>query len=102
MAVTSGYIEKIQRAVRIKTASYDAIAEITDIINECRADLQSLGVLASKTNDETDSLILGAVRCFARWKLAPDEKEAAYNRDDYMQLRDELRRKEAYTVANDG
>jgi len=102
MAVTSAYLAKLLRAVRIKTATNDATAEITDLVNECRADLQSLGVLESKANDETDSLVLGAVRCFIRWKLAPDDKEAAYNRDDYMVLRDELRRKEAYTVANDG
>jgi hypothetical protein len=100
MAVSSGYLAKMQRAARIKTATADSTAELTDLIEECRADLQSLGVLATKTTDETDSLILGAVRCFVRWKMAPDDKEAALNRDDYMTSRDELRRKVAYTVAD--
>lgn len=101
MAVSDSYLAKLQRAVRIKTATADVTAELTDLVNECRADLQGLGVLAVKTDDETDSLILGAVRCFVRWKLAPDDKEAAANREDYMIMRDELRRKEAYTVADD-
>lgn len=97
MAVTAGYLAKLARAVRIKTVTNDVAAELTDLVNECRADLQSLGVLQVKTDDETDSLIFGAVRCFVRWKLAPDEKETVGNRDDYMQGSDELRRKRDYT-----
>jgi hypothetical protein len=98
MAVSSGYLAKMQRAVRIKTATADFTAELIDLIEECRADLQSLGVLATKTNNEADGLILGAVRCFVRWKMAPDAVEAEANREDYMTMRDELRRKVAYTV----
>jgi hypothetical protein len=100
MAVSSGYLAKMQRAVRIKTATADVTAELTDLVEEARADLQSLGVLESKTTDETDSLILGAVRCFVRWKMAPDVEEADANREDYMTMRDELRRKAVYTVAD--
>jgi hypothetical protein len=98
MAVSPEYYSKLQRAVRVKNASADATAELIDLIEEARADLISLGVLSTKANDETDSLILGAVRCFVRWKMAPDPNEAAANRDDYMTMRDELRRKVAYTV----
>ena len=98
MAVSSGYLAKMQRAVRIKTATADVTAELTDLVEECRADLISLGVLETKANDETDSLIIGAVRCFVRWKMAPDAKEAEASREDYMTMRDELRRKVAYTV----
>ncbi len=97
MAVSSGYLAKMQRAVRIKTASADVTAELTDLVEEARADLISLGVLATKANNEADSLILGAVRCFVRWKMAPDPVEAAANREDYTTLKDELRRKVAYT-----
>jgi hypothetical protein len=96
MAVSAGYLAKMQRAVRIKTATADVTAELTDLVEECRADLQSLGVLESKATDETDSLILGAVRCFVRWKMAPDAVEAEANREDYMTSKDELRRKRDY------
>ena len=94
MAVSADYLAKIRRAVR-RNQSEEVDAELTDIINECRQDLQRLGV--KRADDETDSLILGAVRCFARWKFGLSNEDAALNREDYMQLRDELRRKAYYT-----
>lgn len=97
MAVSAGYLTKIRRSVR-RNAGADVDAELTDIIEECRLDLQTLGVISTKTTDETDSLILGAVRCFARWKFGLSNEDAAQNRDDYYTLRDELRRKADYTV----
>lgn len=95
MAVLTEYLTKIRRAVRRNTGT-DADAELTDIIEECRLDLISVGVISTKANDETDSLILGAVRCFARWKFGLSNEDASGNRADYMQLRDELRRKRDY------
>lgn len=95
MAVTSGYLTKIRRAVRRNT-NVDVDAELTDIIEECRLDLISLGVLSIKANDEADSLILGAVRCYARWKFGLSNDDMAANRDDYMLMRDEIRKKVAY------
>lgn len=95
MAVSAGYLTKIRRAVRRNTGT-DVDAELTDIIEECRLDLQSLGVVSVKAIDETDSLILGAVRSFARWKFGLSNEDAATNRDDYMLQRDELRRKRDY------
>jgi hypothetical protein len=96
MAVSADYLAKIRRAVRRNT-SVDVDAELTDIIEECRLDLQQLGVLESKATDETDSLILGAVRCFSRWKFGLSNEDADKNREDYMTLRDELRRRTDYT-----
>ena len=95
MAVSASYLAKIRLAVRRNT-SVDVDAELTDIIEECRLDLISVGVISTKANDETDSLILGAVRCFARWKFGLSNEDAAGNREDYMQLRDELRKKRDY------
>lgn len=96
MAVGAGYLTKFYRAVRLKTPTTDAATELTDLIEEARRDLESLGVLSSKTTDETDSLILGAVRCFVRWKLALTPEDAAADMEAYMTMRDELRRKRDY------
>jgi len=96
MAVSAAYLAKIRRAVR-RNAGTDIDAELTDIIEECRLDLQTLGVLKTLAESETDSLILGAVRCFARWKFGLSNEDAAQNREDYCTLRDELRRKRDYT-----
>lgn len=100
--VSHVYLEKIKRAVRIKASSADIVLELTDIIEECRADLEGLGVSSIRASDETDSLILGAVRCFARWKMAADNAEGAANREDYMLMRDEIRRKSKYTEVMSG
>ena len=96
MAVTNDYLAKIRRAVRRNTST-DVDAELTDIIEECRLDLQQIGVLQTKAESETDSLILGAVRCFARWKFGMSNEDADRNREDYLSLRDELRRRTDYT-----
>lgn len=98
MAVSAGYLAKIRRAVR-RNAGTDVDAELTDIIEECRLDLQTLGVLQTKAESETDSLILGAVRSFARWKFGLSNEDAAANRDDYMMQRDELRRRGDYCTS---
>lgn len=97
MAVSADYLSKIRRAVRRNTST-DVDAELTDIIEECRLDLQQLGVLKAKVEDETDSLILGAVRSFTRWKFGLANDDADKNRDDYMLQRDELRRRTDYTI----
>lgn len=93
MAVSTNYLAKVRRAVRVNSDT-DFDAELTDIIEECRLDLQSVGVTSEKTTSETDSLILGAVRSFARWKFGMDTDLA--NREDYFLQRDELRRKRDY------
>ena len=85
--------------MRIKTATADSTAELTDLIEEARRDMESLGVLVAKTTDETDALILGAIRCFVRWKMAQTPEDAAADHDNYMTSRDELRHKSAYTEA---
>jgi hypothetical protein len=98
MAVGVNYLAKIKRAVRVVSTASDIATELTDLIEECRADLVQLGVLPTKANDETDVLVLGAVRSFVRWKFAQDEKEALWNMQDYLVQRDEMRRREDYTV----
>jgi hypothetical protein len=95
MAVSAEYLDKARRAVR-RGKDEDVDAELTDIIEECRRDLATLGVTEAKVNDEADPLILGAVRCFVRWKFGINNEDAAANREDYMQLRDEIRKKVAY------
>jgi hypothetical protein len=47
MAVSAAYLAKIRRAVRRNTDT-DVDAELTDIIEECRLDLQQLGVWKAK------------------------------------------------------
>lgn len=89
MAVTQAYLNKLRRAVRRKV-DVDIDAELTDIIEECRLDLVRIGLDAEKVNDETDSLILGAVRCYVRWKFGLNAEDAERNREGYEQLKSDL------------
>lgn len=95
MAVTSGYLAKLRRAVRVGQ-NEDIDAELIDLIEECRHDLVQLGVLSTKANDETDSLILGAVRGFCRWKFGLNNPDAERLHAEYNDMRDELRRRGDY------
>lgn len=95
MAVTSGYLAKMRRALRIGQST-DIDAEITDLVEECRHDLMQLGVLSTKANDETDSLIFGAVRGFVRWKFGLNNPDADRLHAEYDIMRDELRRRGDY------
>ncbi len=96
MAVSTTYLAKVRRALRVGSST-EVDEELTDLIEECRKDLMELGVLESKVNDETDRLMLGAVRCYVRWKFGLNNSEAERMRDDYMLLRDELRSRQSYT-----
>ena len=98
MAVSQSYLNKIRRGVRVGQ-SVDVDAELVDIIEECRLDLYSIGVLETKTADETDMLVLGAVRSFARWKFGLNNPDADKNKEDYLMQRDEMRRRGAYCIA---
>lgn len=98
MAVSSEYLAKLRRALRRSGVNADADAEITDLVEECRRDLILLGVLEAKATDETDSVILGAVRCFVRWKFGVNNPEAERMQEEYMILRDELRRRAEYCI----
>ena len=98
MAVSADYLSKVRRAIRI-SSSADVDAELTDLVEECRLDLQQLGVLTAKADDETDGLILGAVRCFVRWKFGVSNPEADRMREDYYMMRDELRRRGDYCTS---
>lgn len=95
--VGTEYTEKLARAVRLKSPTYDATEELIDLIEECRADLMRLGVLPERASDEADPLILGAVRCFVRWKWAQTPEDETGNMRDYMTMRDEIRKTRAYT-----
>lgn len=93
MAVSQNYLTKLRRAVRRK-ADVDIDAELMDIIDECRLDLKRVGI--TKAYDETDSLILGAVRCYVRWKFGLNSEDAERNRQGYEQLKDDLRHSSYY------
>jgi hypothetical protein len=99
--VSPEYLSKMRRALRIEQS--DAVdEEITDLIIECRRDLSALGVRKSAVCDESDYLVLGVIRCFVRWRFGLLNPDADRMRDEYMMLRDEIRRRGDYCISPTG
>lgn len=90
-AVTSEYLDKVRFAVR-RSSGTQVDAELTDIVQQCRADLERLGVSAEIAEDEANPLILGAMRCFTRWQFGINGDDADRNREDYLLMADSIRK----------
>lgn len=95
MEIGDKYVDDMIRAVR-RSKRQGVIDEISDLILEARADMVSAGISKTRTEDETDSLIKGAVRSFCRWKFGLAAEDAEANRRDYLVQIDNLRRREGY------
>lgn len=65
-------IEKVKRYIRISHNKLDT--EVADDIDECLADLISVGLVAP---DETDPLILAAIKNHAKANFLDDTAESA-------------------------
>lgn len=90
--VSPEYLNKIKFAVRTVSTDTNVIQEITDIIEECRADMVNKGVSREIAHDENDYSVLGCVRSFARSKFGIDANDIQANMADYRLQLDELRK----------
>lgn len=96
--VSTEYLEKVRFAVRRSAGNSQVDAELTDIIQQCRADLVRMGLSKAVAESESDPLVLGAMRCFARWQFGIDGDNAERNREDYYSLADDLRKSQVKAV----
>jgi hypothetical protein len=90
--VSPEYLNKIKFAVRTVSTDTNVIQEITDIIEECRADMVNKGVSEDVAGDETNYSVLGCVRSFARSRFGIDANDIQLNMQDYRLQVDELRK----------
>jgi hypothetical protein len=94
MAVSGDYLKKIRIAIRrYSDMSADLTIDLQGTIEECRADLIRLGLLEATVNDETDLMILDAVKRYARYAFEPVDSPAREKLwEEYRLKADELRR----------
>lgn len=92
MSVSAEYLNKIKFAVRTVSTDANVVQEITDIIEECRADMINKGVDTDIANDETNYSTLGCIRSFARSRFGIDANDIEVNMADYRLQVDELRK----------
>ena len=80
-------LEKIKLALRIDSDDLDE--EIQDSIEAARADLKLSGVLEYKI-DDSDSLIVRAIKVYCKAEFSTDNTEAERYRKSYEMLKDHL------------
>lgn len=90
MSVSGEYLSKIRFAVR-RNENPLMDAELTDVIEQGKADLIRMGVSPDVANDETNSLVLGCIRAFARWQTGGGGSEPEKSREDYRLMANDLR-----------
>ena len=92
MSVSAEYLNKIKFAVRTVSTDANVLQEISNIIEECRADMINKGVDATVAKDENNFSVLGCVRSFTRSRFGIDPKDIQTNMADYRLQVDELRK----------
>ena len=74
MAVSAEYLASVKKAIGIISASYDS--DITDKIEEARAEMIRIGIKETSAVDETDALIRRAIVTFVHGNYPEDEVSA--------------------------
>lgn len=80
-------LDKIKLGLRIDSNDLDD--EIQDSINAAKADLKLCGVLEEKI-DDTDSLILRAIKVYCKAEFSTDNSEFERYRKSYDMLKEHL------------
>jgi hypothetical protein len=89
-------LEKIKIALRIKNTAFDT--EIADLIASAKSDLILSGVLEDKVTD-TDSLIIQAVKLYAKAHFGIDNTDSEKYQSRYDSLKAHLCLSAKYTEA---
>jgi hypothetical protein len=97
MAIGDSYLTSVRQCVRLTTTAHDS--EISDLINAARADLVLGGVLEAKASDETDALILIAVKTYVKAEFGLDNPDRDKYREAYKELRNGLSLSDSYITA---
>lgn len=105
MIIDSSLLEKIKTNLRISHSKLDE--DLGDTINACLKDLRTCGVKVSDTpadGQETDPLILNAIKLYCRAEFTDDTAKAAAYKERYDSLKSCLMMASGYreeAVANE-
>ena len=78
-------LEKVKLALRIKNNKLDD--DITDLIDACKIDLSISGV---KKIDETDALVIQAVKLYCKANFGLDNKDSEKYQKSYNMLKNSM------------
>ncbi|WP_135553216.1 phage head-tail connector protein [Paenibacillus cymbidii] len=91
-------LEALKPILRISLSNTAFDDEINDLIDAARGDLRLSGVLAAKTQDDTDSLIRRAVSLYVKANFGWDNPDASKWGTSYESLKAHLTLSQEYTV----
>ena len=86
-------LEKVKLALRIKNNKLDD--DITDLIDACKIDLSISGV---KKIDETDALVIQAVKLYCKANFGLDNKDSEKYQKSYDMLKNSMALRGDYNV----
>lgn len=89
-------LDDVKISLRISNTAYDT--EITDLISAAILDLQLSGVIATKANDTTDSLIKRAVVIYVKAHFGYNNPDAERLLKSYDLLKSHLTLAEEYNT----
>ena len=94
--VSQPFVKDIRDRLRVKHTRHDK--EITDLIGEARAELLSVGILASKVNDEQDMLIRRAIFTYVKAEFGLDNDDSEKYRASFEKQKIHISNMAEYTV----
>lgn len=82
------YIDDMRKAVRINHGKHNG--EIADLVEAAKADLQLVGIIAARTEDETDMLMKKAITAYVKAEFGLDNSDAGKYRDAFENLKNRM------------
>lgn len=92
-------LEKVKLSLRISHNYLDE--DIMDTINTARAEMIRSGISEEKANDDTDSLIVGAIKTFCNYMYSSDNTRIEGFRISWEYQLDNLRKTDGYRAVGD-
>ena len=89
-------IDDVKQSLRLSTTAYDT--EVSDLIDECKADLKLSGVLEAAIVD-TDPMIKRAIKTYTKANFGFDNPDAEKLLESYKMLKIHLCLSTDYTEA---
>jgi len=93
-------LQNVKQALRISVSTTAFDSEVEDLIAAARDDLRLSGVLASKVEDDSDSLIRRAITVYAKANFGLDNPDAEKFQRSYESLKAHLTLSQEYTVGD--
>jgi len=90
------YIDKIKAAIGLNGVALDQDL-IEPLIDAAKSDLKLCGILATKVDDETDSLVLRAISLYVDSHFKPGDPMADRKLMSYESIRNHLSMSAEYT-----